>query len=1060
MLLRIRQRIFFALAAALYVSVADASSFDSYDPLHQSHGSIAEASPARIEFDELPTGRYLVVADQLGIDLQLTVEHGAEKDKVASITERIGSEYLAFELSMPQSVNVEMAAPDQSSVRGQYRLSVYDFNSLAGADWAALLELTETGRLGTDLSDAARHAEIDRLQRALSALSGKPMQGLAAEIRYRLGINYYWLLQIDEAEQQFFAAEQQFDRTGATTPALTARADRAAAIMEVGRYDEAERLFDEAIAGLNAAGNLHAAAVGTNNRGLLELYRGNTESSVAFFTAAEASFRQQGDMAKAAQAHANLALAYERQGRLRESRQMYSDALGMLSSGTHAWLKSIFLTNLAHVEQQLGNANEALVLLGQAKEWQESIGDVAGLAWTLSGIAAIYRELGDHINASTYQLESVQLRRTRQEAGGLANALLHLGNDYRQRHEQAGYMDGVREALALHEEALLLSSNDAQRAALQLALARDHRVLGNASEAKSHLDRALEVAQRIDRASTLAAVHAEFARAELPGSVTAREHAGIALEHLPVDTPSVQRAEILSLLARSAQTREQSIRLNSEALQVLRTLRRATSNPWLAARMTEFEYPIIEHQLELLFEDFDDQSGQQVALGLVLEHRANALTAMLSEFEQSLGESVSPESSRRLAAAHEAYREGLASLDLARESNDLEREAEARRALRLALGDVDIARATLRSESPAYAQLAYPTVPDLGSVQQWLRNEGNAGTAVLFYFAGENRSYGWVLDRDRVVGWAMPGQDSLSSSVSRMIEGITASSSIKTAELMRRLRNVSRAILPPDDWLTAIDKLIVVPDGPLAVVPFASLPVRLGDRQGFLIEAASIRTVPALSMLIDSTPPKETGKANHAMLVSAGAALTPERAARSIAESLPAAAGLQVEPLLPRPEDVSAQNLSKRFRGYDTLHFATHAWVDVENPALSGLVIGDIAGEPISLTLADIFQLRLDAELVYLSACETALGETIKGESALSLAWGFLYAGAGTVVSTHWQVNERAAHETAQRFYYELLNSGLQPADALRQVQLRMLKGSAGRRHPYYWAAYSAAGAR
>jgi CHAT domain-containing protein len=103
--------------------------------------------------------------------------------------------------------------------------------------------------------------------------------------------------------------------------------------------------------------------------------------------------------------------------------------------------------------------------------------------------------------------------------------------------------------------------------------------------------------------------------------------------------------------------------------------------------------------------------------------------------------------------------------------------------------------------------------------------------------------------------------------------------------------------------------------------------------------------------------------------------------------------------------------------------------------------------------LHDIFNLRLDADVVVLSACETALGREIRGEGLVGLTQGFLYAGARGLVASLWQVPDRATAELMTRFYTHLLQDGLRPAAALRAAQNEL---AATRRwsDPYFWGAF------
>jgi CHAT domain-containing protein/predicted negative regulator of RcsB-dependent stress response len=143
---------------------------------------------------------------------------------------------------------------------------------------------------------------------------------------------------------------------------------------------------------------------------------------------------------------------------------------------------------------------------------------------------------------------------------------------------------------------------------------------------------------------------------------------------------------------------------------------------------------------------------------------------------------------------------------------------------------------------------------------------------------------------------------------------------------------------------------------------------------------------------------------------------------------------------------------------YRIVHFATHGLLNNIHPELSGIVLSlvDKEGQQQDgfLRLQDIYNLKLSAELVVLSACQTGLGKEIKGEGLIGLTRGFMYAGAPRIVASLWKVDDRATSELMKRFYQGLLGpEALRPAGALRQAQLSIWKQKQWR-EPYYWAAF------
>ncbi|HEY9702149.1 MAG TPA: CHAT domain-containing protein [Allocoleopsis sp.] len=103
------------------------------------------------------------------------------------------------------------------------------------------------------------------------------------------------------------------------------------------------------------------------------------------------------------------------------------------------------------------------------------------------------------------------------------------------------------------------------------------------------------------------------------------------------------------------------------------------------------------------------------------------------------------------------------------------------------------------------------------------------------------------------------------------------------------------------------------------------------------------------------------------------------------------------------------------------------------------------------LMTPDIFNLNLPADLIVLSACETAKGKDVKGEGIVGLTRGFMYAGTPRLMLSLWQVDDKETAELMSRFYEGMLQEKLTPAAALRKAQLSMWKEG---KAPYYWSAF------
>jgi CHAT domain-containing protein len=139
------------------------------------------------------------------------------------------------------------------------------------------------------------------------------------------------------------------------------------------------------------------------------------------------------------------------------------------------------------------------------------------------------------------------------------------------------------------------------------------------------------------------------------------------------------------------------------------------------------------------------------------------------------------------------------------------------------------------------------------------------------------------------------------------------------------------------------------------------------------------------------------------------------------------------------------------------VHFATHGFLDTEHPELSAIVLTmtDRNGAKTDglMPLPDIYTLDLSAELIVLSACQTALGKDIKGEGLVGLTHSFMSAGAKSVVASLWKVDDRATAALMADFYEGMLQKGMTPAAALRSAKLKMMSRKQWS-PPYYWAGF------
>jgi CHAT domain-containing protein/tetratricopeptide (TPR) repeat protein len=331
------------------------------------------------------------------------------------------------------------------------------------------------------------------------------------------------------------------------------------------------------------------------------------------------------------------------------------------------------------------------------------------------------------------------------------------------------------------------------------------------------------------------------------------------------------------------------------------------------------------------------------------------------------------------------------------------------------------------------------------------------------------------------------------------------------AELVARSRTLSDLVLGPISGKLAGEwrgrRLALVAGGALEYVPFAALPIPgrsspAGDTP--LVSAHEIVSLPSASSLAllrrDGTQRPSAAKtiavfadpvfavddprvrrpsAGERRPVPAASESAPRSVATRALEPFVAdgtraslarlpfsrAEALAVASQVPRASLLQATDFdatlglatSGRLNDYRIVHFATHGLINTMRPELSGLALSLVDRDGRSrdgfLRLNTIYNLRLSADLVVLSACQTALGKEVAGEGLVGLTRGFMYAGARRVIASLWQVSDVATAELMKKFYAGMLQRQLPPAAALRSAQLEMAKDPRWS-SPYFWAGF------
>jgi CHAT domain-containing protein/Flp pilus assembly protein TadD len=551
------------------------------------------------------------------------------------------------------------------------------------------------------------------------------------------------------------------------------------------------------------------------------------------------------------------------------------------------------------------------------------------------------------------------------------------------------------------------------------------------------------------------------------------------------------------------------------ALKIVEDIRTKVTSPELRTSYFASVQKYYQFYIDVLMQLHKQQPGKGYdALALQASERARArsLLELLTEAQTDIRNGVDPKLlewehtlTQQLDATEKHRLEGLT-----RSNSDGGAQALDKKITAL-LEEYRQVQAQIRATSPRYAALTQPQPLSLAEIQQQVLDND---TMLLQYSLGEERSYLWAVTKTGITTYELPKRAEIEAAAQEFYKllktpvyrlnsprglQVEARSGSQRREVATQL---SQMLLQPVAGQLGNKRLLIVSDGALQYLPFAALPTpgTSGKDTVPLLVQHEIVNLPSASTLAVLRKEQNGRKmASKAVAVFADPVFSREdarlegkgkqnlvsdkdspesralaRAAREadvtfnrlpftrqeaeqILALVPADSRLQAFDFAASRAAVTSSQLSQ----YRIVHFATHGILNSQQPELSGVVLSllDEQGKPQNgfLRLHDVFNLNLPAELIVLSACETGLGEEVKGEGLVGLTRGFMYAGSPRVVVSLWSVDDEATSQLMAKFYKKMLQDGLKPAAALRAAQIEMWQQQRWQA-PYYWAAFTLQG--
>ncbi len=355
-------------------------------------------------------------------------------------------------------------------------------------------------------------------------------------------------------------------------------------------------------------------------------------------------------------------------------------------------------------------------------------------------------------------------------------------------------------------------------------------------------------------------------------------------------------------------------------------------------------------------------------------------------------------------------------------------------------GVIVTAKQQLRDRSSELASLTSVTSLSASDLQSLIP----PGEALIEYYYSDKDMLAFILTRGELKAVRLSG-DKLVDEVRQfrtLLENPASGGDLSLAQSLYQ-----RLIRPLKGHLNKRD-LVIVPHGALHYLPFNAL----HDGRGYMIERYGIRVLPSASVmeyLRAGASPKPAD-----ILAFGNPDLGDPRYDLIYAqEEAQAVARTRRQSRVLLRGDATETAFRKYGAGFRYIHFATHGQFDSDAPLKSALLLAGDKESDGRLTVDKLYSMRVDADLVTLSACETGLGKVASGDDVVGLTRGFLYAGSRSVVASLWKVDDLATSYLMTEFYESLKKSGKR--EALRKAQLSTKKKYP---HPYYWASFQLTG--
>ena len=816
-------------------------------------------------------------------------------------------------------------------------------------------------------------------------------------------------------------------------------------------YTTANNYFQQALVLAEQNGDVNARGTYLGNIGVVYKKWGNFAKALAKMQEALALHKKIGNRGGTILHYTNIANIYERQGNYLHALDYHKQALAVSQAINAKHQTSRVLGNIGVVYVELGELNEALIYFQRALQLKRETGFKEGEAAILADIGKIHQNRSEYGAAEDSFEVSLKVARTIKEEEDESTALIALGDLQVERKNYPQALNYYQQSLALIKR----MGQKEQEGGLHLAMGKVHLEKSDLATALSFFQKSLNLGMKMDAFDLM--------QESLAG---------------------------LAAVAEKQKRYDDALKYYGQAIDKIESVRERLKIEAYKTKFIAGKLEIYEAVITLLIRmgRFED------AYNYLQRFRARSFLEILSPQHIDFAEGVTPGRLQRYRDWEQKLREiyGLLGNEYGKE--ETQRNVKLIAALNDSLQRIQSQHQKISDEillhHPRYAQLTGIAQPlGLREIQQKILRPK---LTLVEYFVGPEITAVYVIQPDTFHCELLTiKRETLEEQVRQLRQPFTDVKAGKIKNLADVDFNVKlaqqlyeRLFKPIEKHLAQNTQLLIVPDGVLHYLPFEALVTGVEKTRHdpqvtfarfencrYLVEKYAITYLPAASVAAVEKNNEQRvvdrllafGSPDFGRFTDSSATAIFVKASQGLLFAPLSDRDVREVALIMQPADTffkkeATEDRFKREAGKAaSIYLSTHAIADESQPMYSLIAFAqnDDPKEDGFLHTYEVFNLRLNADLVTLSACETGLGELSRGEGLIGLTRAFIYAGAPSVLVSLWSVDESTA--ALMKIFYQNLKDGMTKAEALRQAKLKLLRtreNGVSFAHPFLWAPF------